>query len=131
MCRQVLFVVGSLALLFSISLERGLVRAEQVRLDVTRDTWLSAVGEESKGANGGSARLKLKSIQELSLIDFDFAKLRGKEIQRCRLFLKQASDIPLDRITLSTLGANWTEGTSTNYAIVNGQSTFTTKSLAS
>ena len=81
MCRQVLFVVGSLALLFSISLERGLVRAEQVRLDVTRDTWLSAVGEESKGANGGSARLKLKSIQELSLIDFDFAKLRGKEIQ--------------------------------------------------
>jgi hypothetical protein len=128
MCRQVFFVAGSLALLILLSLERGPVRAEQVRLEVTRDTWLSAVGDESKGANGGAARLKLKSIQELSLIDFDFAKLRGKEIQRCRLLLKRAGDIPLDRITLSTLGANWTEGTATNYAIVNGQSTFTHQS---
>ncbi len=128
MCRQVRFVASCLALLLWLPLDQRLVRAERIRLDVTRDTWLSAVGNESKGANGGAARLKLKSIQELSLIDFDFAKLRGKEIQRCRLFLKRASDIPLDRITLSTLGANWTEGTSTNYAIANGQSTFTHQS---
>ena len=48
-----------------------------VRLDVTRDTWVSEVGAEADGNNGGASRLKLKSIQEMSLIDVDPAPLRG------------------------------------------------------
>jgi len=38
---------------------------------VSRDTWVSEVGQEADGNNGGAPRLKLKSIQEMTLIDVD------------------------------------------------------------
>ena len=37
-----------------------------VRIDVTRDAWISEVGPEADGNNGGAPRLKLKSIQEMT-----------------------------------------------------------------
>ena len=42
-------------------------RPETVRLDVTRDTWVSEVGAEADGNNGGASRLKVKGYQEMSL----------------------------------------------------------------
>ena len=42
-----------------------------VRLPIARDTWFSHVGRESNGNNGGATRLKLKSYQEMSLVDVD------------------------------------------------------------
>ena len=54
-------------------------RSRSVRLDVTRDTWVSEVGQEADGNNGGAPRLKLKSIQEMSLVDIDAAPLRGPD----------------------------------------------------
>ena len=50
--------------------------AGEVRLDVTRDTWVSEVGQEADGNNGAAPRLKLKSIQEMTLIDVDAAAPR-------------------------------------------------------
>ena len=55
-------------------------RDAPVRLEVVRDTWVSEVGSEADGNNGGASRLKLKSIQEMSLIDVDPAPLRGRVI---------------------------------------------------
>ncbi|HEY2154290.1 MAG TPA: hypothetical protein VGH33_01580, partial [Isosphaeraceae bacterium] len=52
----------------------------EIRLDVTRDTWLSNVGPEADGSNGGAPRLKAKSIQEMSLIDIDTSRLKGRVI---------------------------------------------------
>lgn len=98
--------------------------AQTIRLNPTHDTWVSSVGEEANGANGGSPRMKLKSIQELSLIDFDFASLSGKKVRRATLHLKQSGDEPLDRMAISTVAASWVEGTSQNYEIADGQSTF-------
>ncbi|AMV30588.1 hypothetical protein VN12_00630 [Pirellula sp. SH-Sr6A] len=123
---RILFSVGlaCLTIFLLLAVESLAAEPKEIRLPVTRDTWLSNAGNESKGANGGASRLKLKSIQELSLIDFDFASLRGHAISRARLYLKRASDIPIDRITLSTLAADWVEGTAQNYEIVDGQSTF-------
>ncbi|XZE34862.1 hypothetical protein SH501x_000336 [Pirellulaceae bacterium SH501] len=114
------------AICISFGVPYGGVAAEpkQTRLPATRDTWLSNAGEESKGANGGASRLKLKSIQELSLIDFDFTSLRGRSIQRAQLYLKRSSEVPIDRISVSTIAADWVEGTAQNYEIVTGQSTF-------
>ncbi|XZE44493.1 hypothetical protein SH467x_004102 [Pirellulaceae bacterium SH467] len=117
-------LVACLTLLSPWTVQSIAVETKEIRLPATRDTWLSNAGKESKGANGGASRLKLKSIQELSLIDFNFASLRGHSISRARLYLKRASDIPIDRITLSTLAADWVEGTAQNYEIVDGQSTF-------
>src|SRR5437762_321781 len=61
-----------------------------MRLDITRDTWISDVGPEVDGNNGGASRLKLKSIQEMSLVDVDAAPLRGRAIRSATLHLRKA-----------------------------------------
>ncbi len=95
---------------------------EAVKLPVTRDTWFSNVGVEADGNNGGADKLKLKSIQEMSLIDVDPAALRGRVIQGATLHLHLAGDPILRRVTVSTFGAEWVEGTSSNYAPQKGSS---------
>ena len=56
-----------------------------LRLDVTRDAWISDVGPEADGNNGGAPRLKLKSIQEMSLVDIDAraARRAGRSSRPC------------------------------------------------
>jgi Domain of unknown function (DUF4091) len=96
----------------------------QVRLEVTRDAWISEVGREADGNNGGATRLKLKSIQEMSLLDFDPKPLLGRTIRAAALHLKKAGDESLKRVTVSSVGAEWDEGTGTGYAIQPGGVTF-------
>jgi Domain of unknown function (DUF4091) len=97
---------------------------ETVRLDVTRDAWISEVGREADGNNGGAPRLKLKGIQEMSLLDIDPKPLLGRTIRSAALHLKQAGDELLKRVTVSSVGAEWYEGTGTGYAIEPGGVTF-------
>ncbi|MFO0892458.1 MAG: hypothetical protein U0790_25365 [Isosphaeraceae bacterium] len=97
---------------------------DRVRLDVTRDTWVSEVGPEADGNNGGASRLKLKGNQEMSLIDVDPAPLRGRVITRAALHLKLAGDAPLRRVTIGGVGAEWFEGTGSGYARLPGGATF-------
>ncbi len=100
-------------------------RAEEtVRLPVTRDTWVSDVGSESEGNNGGAPRLKIKSFQELSLLDFDPARLRGRVVQSATLHLRSTGEPRLRRVTVSSLGAEWVEGTATGYKPQEGSSSF-------
>jgi hypothetical protein len=99
-------------------------RPTVVRLDVTRDAWVSQVGQEADGNNGGAPRLKLKSIQEMTLIDIDARPLPGKTIQSAVLHLKKAGDEPVKRVTTSGVGAEWFEGTGSSYAIQPGGATF-------
>ena len=65
-----------------------------IRLDVTRDAWVSAVGQEADGNNGAAPRLKIKSIQEMTLLDVDAAPLGGRTIRSAVLHLKKAGDEP-------------------------------------
>src|SRR5438270_5692052 len=81
------------------------------RIEITRDTWVSAVGSETDFNTGGSSRLKLKGIQEFSIIDIDPAPLAGKVITAAELHVKNASPDILHRVTVSTLASEWTEGT--------------------
>ena len=83
---------------------------------MTRDTWVSDVGREADGNNGGAPRLKLKSIQEMALIDVDPAPLRGRVITAATLHLKSPDDPPLRRVTVGGVGAEWFEGTGSGYA---------------
>ena len=99
-------------------------RGETVRLDVTRDTWFSAVGDEADANTGGSSRLKLKSIQEMSLLDVDPAPLRGRAVKSATLHLRVAGDERLHRVTVSSFAAEWVEGTAESYAPQAGSSTF-------
>jgi len=97
---------------------------QTVRLPIVRDLWLSDVGNEGDGNNGGSDRLKFKSIQELSLIDIDPASLRGRVITGALLSLRLSGNEPLLRVTVSSLGADWVEGKSSGYKPEKGASSF-------
>ncbi len=98
--------------------------SQVTRLEVTRDTWVSEVGQEADGNNGGAPRLKLKSIQEMTLIDVDPAPLRGRAIAAAALHLKSAGDPPLLRVTMGGIGAQWFEGSGSGYAQQAGGATF-------
>ena len=95
------------------------------RVDVARDTWISNYPSEQSGSNGGTPKLKLKSIVELSIIDFQPGLIKGKQIQEAKLLLKLEGDRPIERVTLSTISADWVEGNGSSYQVVQGASTFT------
>ncbi|HEV3025903.1 MAG TPA: SGNH/GDSL hydrolase family protein, partial [Pirellulales bacterium] len=99
-------------------------RGEAVTLPVTRDTWFSNVGQEADCNLGGSSRLKVKSIQEMSLVDIDPAALRGRAINAATLHLRLVGDEILRRVTVGTFSAEWVEGTSPSYAPQQGSSTY-------
>ena len=98
--------------------------SQLTRLEVTSDTWVSDVGQEADGNNGGAPRLKLKSIQEMTLIDVDPAPLRGRVINAATLHLKSAGEPPLRRVTVGGIGAQWFEGSGSGYAQQPGGATF-------
>ncbi len=98
--------------------------SQVTRLEVSRDTWVSEVGQEADGNNGGAPRLKLKSIQEMTLIDVEPAPLRGRAIAAAALHLKSAGDPPLRRVTVGGIRAQWFEGSGSGYAQQAGGATF-------
>jgi len=87
-----------------------------IRLPVTRDTWFSNVGAESDANLGGAAKLKLKSIQEMALIDIDALPLRGRVVRSATLHLRSTGPPALQRVTVGSFGAEWVEGSSATYA---------------
>ncbi len=95
---------------------------EAVRRPVTRDTWFSNVGSEADGNNGGATRLKLKSHQEMSIVDFDPTPLQGRVVRGAWLHVKNASKDTLHRVTVSSFSAEWVEGTSSDYQPQKGSS---------
>ena len=97
---------------------------KQLRLPVTRDTWFSEVGAEADGNNGGSSKLKLKSYQEMALLDIDPTALRGQTILEATLHVRLAAEPVLKRVTVSSFSVPWVEGTSTSYEPRNGTSSF-------
>ncbi len=95
-----------------------------LRLPITRDTWFSAVGNEADCNTGGSSRLKVKSIQEMSLVDFDPDALRGRVILGATLHVRLAGSEVLHRMTVSSFSSPWVEGTASSYQPQAGSSTF-------
>lgn len=97
---------------------------ESLQLPITRDTWFSRYGSEADANLGGASRLKLKSNQEMSLVDFDPAPLKGRAVKSATLHLKLSGDESLGRVTVGTFASPWVEGTSPRYASQDGASCF-------
>ncbi len=97
--------------------------AAAIRVPVTRDTWFSNVGPEADGNLGGAEKLKLKSYQEISLIDIDPALLKGRVVNGAVLHLRLAGNERLYRVTVGSIGADWVEGTGERYQPQVGSST--------
>ena len=96
----------------------------ELRLPVTRDIWFSSFPREMNANLGGAARMKLKSIQEMSMVDFDPASIEGRVVKSATLHVKHASGDPLRRVTVGTFAAPWVEGTSKGYSPQDGSSCF-------
>ncbi len=94
---------------------------ETVKLPVTRDTYFSNVGPEADGNLGGASKLKVKSIQEMTLLDVDPKPLQGRVIHSATLHVHGKD---LRRVTVGSFGAPWHEGTSTGYKPQEGSSSF-------
>jgi len=97
---------------------------EALRLPVVRDTWLSAYPTEVEGNNGAAPKLKLKGVQEVTLLDVDPARLVGKRVVAATLHLHLQTPTPLSRVTVSTVVDEWAEGTGTGYARADGAASF-------
>lgn len=98
--------------------------AEPLRVEFSRDLWISAYKSEREGSNGASPKLKLKGIQEFFLCDLDPAPLRGKRVLRAQLHVHLEGAETLGRITVSTVAEDWVEGRGTSYARTPGASCF-------
>lgn len=94
---------------------------------VTRDTWISSVGEEKYGSNGGTGKLKVKGQQEYSIIDINASSLKGKIVTGALLHLRSVSPekAPVARLSVSSVASEWVEGTSWRYRKQDGSSCFT------
>ncbi len=116
-----LFILTFGALLTS---RAAALNAETVRLPITRDLWISSAHGEEDANNGATPRLKVKGYQEFSILDFDVSAVRGKRITKATLHLKLAGEERLYRVGVSSLSAEWIEGSGVNYAKEEGVSTF-------
>jgi len=108
-------LLGGIAAVAPMLSSPRLAAAEEVRLPVTRDTWFSNVGNEADCNTGGAAKLKLKSIQEMSLVDADLAPLKGRVVNKATVHLRKSGDERLYRVTVSTFASQWVEGSAPTY----------------
>ncbi|MCS7237858.1 MAG: DUF4091 domain-containing protein [Thermoguttaceae bacterium] len=121
--RQTLLILSALA----ASLWLGFIRQalpEEVRLPVVRDTWVSSFGKEVDCNLGAAPRLKLKSYQEMAIVDIDVDKIRGRIVEAAWLHLRLAGSERLHRVTVSSISVPWVEGTSPHYQPEKGSSCF-------
>ena len=115
---------GILTVLLAFLVGAQLAAAEPLRVEVSRDAWISSYPSEQEGNNGGASKLKLKGTQEFFLIDFDPAKFKGRRVVRAKLNVKLEASFPLGRTTVSTIAQEWVEGKGTGYAKEPGATSF-------
>ncbi|HOX05089.1 MAG TPA: hypothetical protein PK280_01705 [Planctomycetota bacterium] len=102
---------STVLLVWFLALSAPAAGGETVRLPATADVWLSdANAQERDTSSGRHSRLKLKSIQEMAIIRFDATAAAGREVLGARLFLKRAGPDQLRYIRVSTVNADWAEG---------------------
>ena len=82
-----------------------------VRLEATADIWVSSFPGEEDHSAGKHAAFKLKTIQEMAVVRFDASPAAGREVLKARLFLRRAGKDMLRYIRVSTVNADWEEGT--------------------
>jgi hypothetical protein len=98
--------------------------AEPLRLPCTADTQIYMAGGEEKQNGGGRSTLRLKGIEDLTILDFDIAALKGRVVEEARLFVFPVGAHKLRSIGISTIGTPWKEGAGTGSAAQPGECTY-------
>jgi len=97
---------------------------EALRLPCTADTQLSASPGEEHLNGGGRSSLRLKGIEDLSILDFDASPLRGRIVEEARLFVFPVGPHKLRTLGISSIGTKWNEGAGTGSPAKPGECTF-------
>src|SRR5438132_13563402 len=97
---------------------------ETLRLPCIADTMLSTSHGEERLNGGGRSNLRLKSIEDLAILDFDVTPLRGRSVEEARLFIFPTGPHKLRSIGISTIATPWKEGAGTGTPAGAGEATF-------
>lgn len=98
--------------------------AEERKFVCSRDVWVSDVPTERDTSMGKTTQFKIKTIQEMAILDFDLSSLKGRRVAGGWLYFHVVAnpgevaraDLPserkhlLKRIGLSTVSTDWAEG---------------------
>jgi hypothetical protein len=85
--------------------------ANPVKCADIADTNILSSGDEQLQNCGGLPRLKLKGIEDQILVKFDVEKLKGMTIDKARIYLRKTEQCKLITLGISTIAADWEEGT--------------------
>jgi len=97
---------------------------DTLRLPCTADTMLSTTRGEEGLNGGGRSNLRLKSIEDLAILDFDVSPLKGRTVEEARLFLVPTGPHKLRSIGISTIATAWKEGAGSGKPAEAGEATF-------
>src|SRR5687768_5808722 len=84
--------------------------AEPLRLPVVADAQICMSHGEERHNGGGRAAVRLKGIEDLTILDLDLSSLKGRTVEEARLFFHPAGPHKLRSIGMSTIGSPWKEG---------------------
>jgi hypothetical protein len=97
---------------------------DTLRLPCTADTMLSTSRGEEQLNGGERSNLRLKCVEDIPILDFDVAPLRGRSVEEARLFLHPTGPHKLRWIGLSSIGSPWKEGSGNGTPAKPGEATF-------
>lgn len=97
---------------------------EPLRLPCTADTVISTQHGEELLNHGAKSNLRLKGIEDLALLDFDVAPLKGRVVEEARLVFFPLEGHRLKTLGISTVGTPWKEGRGSNDAARPGEACF-------
>jgi len=95
-----------------------------IRLPAVADTVLSTSPGEERINGGDRTNIRLKGIEDLSIIDFDVAPIRGKTVEEARLFIVPTGANKLHRLGISSISSPWKEGTGNGTPAKPGEACF-------
>ena len=98
--------------------------AEPLRLPVVADAQICMAHGEERLNGGGRAAVRLKGIEDLTILDLDLSSLKGRTVEEARLFFTPVGPHKLRSIGISTIGSPWKEGTGTGTPAKPGEVTY-------
>jgi hypothetical protein len=106
--------------LIALLLPHSVLGAEAIRLPVIADTSLQAHPSEVNCNSGASSVIRIKGNEHYMLLKFDLAPLQGQRVAQATLHLHNAHPNLLRTVGLSTIAADWQEGTGTGGPATDG-----------
>jgi hypothetical protein len=97
---------------------------DPLRLPVIADTQLSMSHGEERLNGGARSTVRLKGIEDLTILDLDLSALKGRTVEEARLFFFPVGPHKLRSIGISTIGSPWKEGAGTGSPAKPGEATF-------